>query len=68
MELLVFMGVGGWGWSNASSALQIGIAVWLLPKTPAVSASAAEATTEQIALHSVWIGPFRGGGKDMMGS
>ena len=62
-ELYVFIGVGGWVKPISRSIIIRGTAVYPLWKSPPTSASAAYATTCLRILHSVWIGPFSGGGR-----
>ena len=63
VELSIFIGVGGWvkpsSWSVILRRNNF-CPLWNIPPT---SASAADATTCLRILHSVWIGPFAGGGR-----
>ena len=56
--LSVFTGVGGWGWSRASSPRRIGIISWPFPKRPPVSDSAAEATAFRMVLQMTSTAPL----------
>ena len=69
-ELSVFIGVGGWLKPSSWSVILRGTVVCPLWNSPPTSASAADATTCLRILHSVWIGPFAGGGRfgDFSGS
>ena len=62
-ELSVFIGVGGWVKPISWSVIFRGTAVCPLWNSPLTSASTADATTCLRILHSVWIGPFAGGGR-----
>ena len=62
-ELSVFIGVGGRVKPSSWSVILRGTAVCPLWNSTPTSASAADATTCLRILHSVWIGPFSGGGK-----
>ena len=62
-ELSVFIGVCGRVKSSSWSVILRGTAVCLLCNSPLTYASAADATTCLRILHSVWIGPFAGGGR-----
>ena len=63
VQLSVFIGVGGWVKPSSWSVIRKGTAVLPLWNIIPTSASAAEATTCLRILHSVWIGPFAGGGR-----
>ena len=69
-ELSVFIGVGARVKPSSWSAILRGTAVCPLWNSPPTSASAADATTCLRILHSMWIGPFFGGGRfgDLFGS
>ena len=69
-ELSFFIGVHGWVKPSSLSAILGGTDVCPLWNSPPTSASAADATTCLRILHSVWIGPFAGGGRfgDFFGS
>ena len=69
-ELSGFIGVGGWVKPSSWSVIPRGTAVCPLWNSPSTSASAADANTYLRILHSVWIGPFAGGGRigDFFGS
>ena len=62
-ELSVFIGVCGWLKPSSWSVIFRGTNVFPLCNSPPTSASAADATTCLRILHSVWIGPFAGGGR-----
>ena len=62
-ELSVFIGVGGWVKPSLWSVVIRSTAVCPLWNIPPTSPSAADATTCLMILHSVWIGPFAGGGR-----
>ena len=62
-ELSVFIGVGGWVKPSLWSVILRGNAVRPLCNSTPTSDSAADATTCLRILHSVWIGPFAGGGR-----
>ena len=70
VELTVFIGVGGWLKSSSWSEIHTSTAVCPLWNSPPTSALAADATTCLSILHSVWVGPFAGGGRfgDFFGS
>ena len=63
VELSVFIGVGGWVKPSSWSVIIRGNDVFPLWNIPPTSDSAADATTCLSILHSVWIGPFAGGGR-----
>ena len=69
-ELSIFIGFGGWLQPSSWSVIIRGTAVCPLWNSPTTSASDADATKCLRILHSVWIGPFAGGGKfgDFFGS
>ena len=69
-ELSVFIGVGGWVKPSSRSVIIRGTAVYPLWNSPLTSDSSADATTCLRILHSVWMGPFAGGGRfgDFFGS
>ena len=58
--LSVLMGVRGCGWFRASKIVRNEMSVCALWNTPAVSASAADATTWFNVLHSTKMAPLRG--------
>ena len=62
-ELSVFIGVGGWVKPSSWSVIIRGTAICPLWNIPPTSDSAADANTCLRILHSVWIGPFSGGGR-----
>ena len=62
-ELSIFIGVGGWVKPSSRSVIIRGTAVCPLCSSPPTSASAADSTMFLRILHSVWIGPFAGGGR-----
>ena len=62
-ELSVFIGVSGWVKLSSWSVILRGTAVCPLWKSPPTSALAADATKCLGILHSMWIGPFAGGGR-----
>ena len=62
-DLYVFIGVGGWVKQSSRSVILRGTAVFPLCNSSPTSASAADATTCLRIMHSVWIGPFAGGGR-----
>ena len=62
-ELSVFIGVGSWVKPSSWGVILRGAAVCPLWNIPPTSASAADATTCLRFLHSLWIGPFYGGGR-----
>ena len=62
-ELSVFIGVGGWVKPSSLSVILRGNAVCPLWNIPPTSTSAADATPCLRILHSMWIGPFSGGGR-----
>ena len=55
VELLVAMGVGGYGWFITMMRYLIETASLAFWKTPLVSASAAEEITFLKVLHSIWM-------------
>ena len=63
VELSVFIGVGGWVKPITWSVILMSTAVCPLWNNPLTSASDADATTYLRILHSMWIGPFSGGGR-----
>ena len=69
-ELFVFVRVDGWVKPSSWSVILRGTAVCPLWNSPMTSALAADATTCLRILHSMWIGPFAGGGRfgDFFGS
>ena len=62
-ELSVFIGVGGRVKPSSWSVILRGTSVCPLWNSPPTYDSAADATTCLSIIHSVWIGPFSGGGK-----
>ena len=62
-ELSAFIGVGGWVKSSSWSVIVRGTDAFPLWNSPPTSALAADATTFLRILHSVWNGPFSGGGR-----
>ena len=62
-ELSVFIGVGGWLKPTSWSVICRVTSVYPLWKILMTYVSTADATTCLRILHSVWIGPFDGGGK-----
>ena len=62
-ELSVFIGFGGPVKPSSWSVIRRGTAVYPLWNSPLTSDSAADATTCLRILHSMWIGPFSGGGR-----
>ena len=62
-ELSVFIGVGSWVKPSSWGVILRGAAVCPLWNIPPTSASAADDTTCLRILHSVWMGPFAGGGR-----
>ena len=62
-ELSVFIGVGGLVKPSSWSVIIRGTNICPLWNIPPTSASAADATTCLRIMHSVWIGPFSGGGR-----
>ena len=62
-EMYVLIGVGGWEKPIYWSVMRRGVDVCPLWNTPPTSSSAVDATTCFRILHSVWIGPFSGGGR-----
>ena len=62
-ELSVFIGVGGWVKPSSWSVILRGAAVCPLWNSPPTSDLAPDATTCLRILHSVWVGPFDGGGR-----
>ena len=61
--VVCFIGVDGWVKPSSWSVILRGTDVCPLWNSPTTSASAADATTCLRILHSVWIGPFYGGGR-----
>ena len=61
-ELSVLIGVYTWGKPSSWRVMRRGESVYPLWNSPLTSASAADATMCFRILHSVWIGPFAGGG------
>ena len=62
-KLYVFIGVGGRVKHISWSVILRGTTVYPLRKSPLTCALAADATTCLRILHSMWIGPFAGGGR-----
>ena len=62
-ELSVFIGVGGWVKPSLWSVMERSTYVYPLWNSPPNSALVADATTCFRILHSMWIGPFSGGGR-----
>ena len=69
-ELSVFIGVGGWVKPSSWSVILRGNDVGPLWNIPPTSDLSVDASTCLRTLHSVWIGPFSGGGRfgDFFGS
>ena len=61
-ELSVLIGVGGWVKPSSWSVILRGTAVFPLWNSPPDFALSANVITCLRILHSVWIGPFAGGG------
>ena len=70
VELSVLIGVGCWLKPSSWSVMRMVIAICPLWNSPLTSASAEDVNTCLRILHSVWIGPFSGGGRfgDFFGS
>ena len=62
-ELYVLIGVGGWERPSSWSVICRGTAICPFLNSPPTSALVAETTTCLRIIHSVWIGPFAGGGR-----